>query len=270
MKRWFTLKQEVSADGLYNLLRLETIDGRASDTIPEFVTQLVEHIWGYAVKENIDLTGRFNAYYAKPSTDAWTPGDALERLLAVHDGVYKPLMGYVGECLAHWLFQTFDPPLLMSEPKIFSADPAWDLIKIMDLVGPPDSFRLGCVQAKVTSGYARARCQEAVDNYKKLHDGIYDTELVNELSMFVRNESIRPHLIDRDWRRILIDPSQREYSIFVAYDGAAPDIFNAAWARGWQNHINTSEHNRILITLPLSDCPTLISDLVSKIRAKSI
>src|SRR5436309_3509467 len=127
MNEWFTLEAALSADSFFWLWQLRSRSGLPADRIAPFVDQLVEHIVGYAHRTNTSIAGTINARYRVEVDAIRLARRGLERLLEDQGGVYRNLMGFAGECLAHWIHQTLAPPLAMSIPKPHSTEPGFDL-----------------------------------------------------------------------------------------------------------------------------------------------
>lgn len=266
MRRWFQVCTGISADGSLLCHELRTRNGTMADEVPDFVEQLVDHILGYATHGNVDLDEVFNAYYRIPELDRTALSKrSIERLLAP-DGRYRTLKGFAGECLSHWFYESFAPPLALTSPKAHSSDPAFDLVGIDDLGG---TLRTVCVQSKATAGNAGGLVGEAVSKYQQLHTGEFDFQLANELALLARSPAVRSQLAGRPWRTILMTAQSRDYAIVVAYDGTPPLGPRSEWPTNWATAIPGPARRRALITLPLASCDGFIDSLVRGIRAKA-
>ena len=268
MKRWFNLKTTASPDGYIKRLDLRTIDGEPADDQDDFVEQLEQHILGYATHENTDLDNVFNAQYHIPNVDRKSLSRrSIERLLAPDpDGGYRTLKGFTGECISHWLYQSFNAPQALTTPKAHSSEPAYDLIAINQA---QDQIQVDCIQAKVSAGNASTLVSNGVDKYCELHSGKYDFELAAELHLLARTPTIKKLVLLNGWRRLLLQPDNRDYTIFIAYDGPNPDGPRNQWSAKWATGIPGSSNRRALITMELSDCERFIGRLAERLRANT-
>lgn len=265
MRRWFELQSGISSTGLFLRHELRARNGGMADQLPDFVEQLVELIVGYAISDNPDLDAVFNTRYRIPDADsARLSRRSLLRLLNPCEN-YRVLKGFTGECLAHWIQESFDPPLAITPPRAHSLEPAFDLVTVTDASG---ELRTTCFQSKTTAGRASTEAGGAVRKYEKLHRGEYDFELASTLTMLASIPNLRERLVGLDWRNILLDADRRGYGIVIAYDGAPPDGSLSQWPSAWARVIPGIAERRILITLPLTDCNGLIAQLAEDIRAR--
>src|SRR4051794_35708554 len=109
MQRWFFIKSDLPAHKFLYTHELANHVGCYADQIPDFVDQLVELILGYATCDNPDIDRQFNSRYRIPGASVKALNrQGIEKLLMKDsDGYYRTLMGFTGECLAHWFYQSF-------------------------------------------------------------------------------------------------------------------------------------------------------------------
>ncbi len=265
MRQWLTVERSITSDGRVQLRQLRTRNGVHVDQLPDFVEQLFKHVLGYAMHSNIDIDNVFDERYDLPKADR----DSLARpsvdsLLAQQNGLYVTLMGFTGECLAHWTYASFAPPLAITEPKVHSTEPAFDLIAIVK-VGK--DLRVACIQAKTTTRYASQQVTAAIRKYESLCSREYEFELATELSLLARTPGVREQLAGRNWRLVLMDTNLRDYCIFVVHNGPEPNDHLGRWTEKWEKVIPGAAMRRRLITLPLTDCARLMSVLAERINA---
>jgi hypothetical protein len=170
----------------------------------------------------------------------------------------------VGECLTHWLITSFHGPLALSTPKVHSSDPAFDLVAVNDARG---QLQTVCLQSKLTAGNANSLVSDAVEKYDRLHSREFDFELANELWLLAQQPDVRSRLGIQDWRKVLMDPNQRQYAIFVAFDGRAPGGTRSEWSAKWAEKIEGPSDRRLLLTLQLDDCDAFIAEIARMLHA---
>jgi len=256
-----------SQDGFYLHQNLITLDGRPADQQPEFLSQLGELIMGYATSDNPDLDYVFRTRYRIPDIELQRlQSRSLRRLLAVDNhGICYNLKSFVGECLAHWIHVSFDEPFAITSPRAYSSEPAFDLVSISN---EAEGLQTKCIQAKTTSGRAGSEISGAITKYERLHTGLYQFELMNELTMLMHIPNVRTRLMGRDWKGILLDADRRNYAIAVSYDGTPPFGGRSRWPENWAVAIPGSIERRILVNLQVEDCNNFIQHLAGGISAR--
>ena len=266
MHEWFRWDQAQVPDRTILIFRLSTLSGQPAEQETDFVDQLAQHIVGYAIQGNVEISDVFlNRYRVTGAEAARLDRESVARLLDRNaNGDYIVLQGFVGECLAHWAFRAFWPPVAISEPVFGSTEPAFDLVAVTLVNG---EVRTRLIQAKATGGYASANCHLAVDKFHHLHNGReYLFQLASKMRLMAVRPGVTTALAGRDWRDVLLAPDLRDYAIFVAYDGDAPEREGTTWGREWARSIPGGPERRLLITLALSRCDSLIEHLVRRLE----
>jgi hypothetical protein len=212
MHRWCRLTEEqVISPGDFAEARLLTISGaelrNELDFLRHLAMRLMDTYEGTQAGELAALE-----LHTEPERPERTR--SFYHLLFETDGTpTDDFRTWASENVAAWLEESFDTPYRVSLNPPHNNEPGYDLIAAYDDVDSLPWIRL--VQVKATQGNLRWNCNGALDGFKQLEAGDYNSRLNAKLHMMERTGDLP---VGASARELVFDLDRRRYRVVAVHE----------------------------------------------------